>query len=373
MIRLLLIPVLLTSIVNASDYETSFENSNFTLSTPLNGTGKQELFNYNRFRITEHIREENWFITAIGDVENYLGQDYIESASYQVASQVRTDTPFSTQTGAHKYSEGEFYAQLHRLYMGYANEKHRVSVGLQKVSMGVGRIWNPTDLFNPKNPLALEPDEVFGVFSAAYTYSPSELSELTGVVAERADHSFKYAGRFKGYLEVMDVALNVVKADDVLMLGYELEGELLSTGVELRSEGGWFEDKLLKKSFFQGLIGADYAFENSLILTGEWLHSSKTFTQELALSIPSGMPSNLVRSYDYVGVSLAYEFDALLYGSLSQIRSVDDESFYLSPSLSYSLADDMTLGLGAMLYSGKGGSEFGDYGQTYYLNVKVTF
>lgn len=373
MIRLLLLVGLVFSMLDAIDHETSFENSNFTLSTPLNGTGKRELVNYNRFRISEHLREEDWFITAIGDIENYLGRNYISSSSFQTASKARSDTPFSTQTGTHDYSEGEAYAQLHRLYMGYADEKHRVSIGLQKVSMGVGRIWNPTDLFNPKNPLALEPDEVFGVFSAAYSYAPSELSEITGVVAERADHSFKYAGRIKGYLEVADVALNVVKANDVFMLGYELEGELLATGIELRSEGGWFEDKRLKEHFFQGLIGADYAFENSLIVTGEWLHSSKTFARELSLTTPSGLPNNLMRSHDYMGLALAYEFDALLHGSLSQIRSVDDGSSYLSAFLSYSLDDDMTVRIGSMFYVGESGSEFGDYTPTYYLNLKVTF
>jgi hypothetical protein len=239
--------------------------------------------------------------------------------------------------------------------------------------MGVGRIWNPTDLFNPRNPLALEPDEVFGAFSLVYTYSPSDLSQITAVAAQRSDDSFKYAGRIKGYLDVADVALDLIWADDVVMLGYELEGELFDTGMELRSEGGWFEDKLLDEKFFQALLGADYSFENSLMLAGEWLHTSKTFEKELALGLPSGAQNNLVRSKDYLGSTLGYEFDALLYGAMTGIISADDGSFYLSPILSYSLDDDMTLALGAMLYGGEKGSEFGDLGQTYYLNFKVTF
>jgi hypothetical protein len=373
MIRFLLFLLILIGTLRAVEFETTFENSNFTLSTPIDGNGEQTLVNYNRFRLTEYIREENWFVTAIGDIENYLGEKYINSTSYQMLSSARSDTPFSTQTSGHDYGNGEVYAQLHRLYGGYTDEKHRLTFGLQKISMGVGRIWNPTDLFNPRNPLALEPDEVYGAFSLSYTYSPSDLSQISAVAAQRADERFKYAGRIKGYLDIADVALDVIVADDVTMLGYELEGELLSTGVELRSEGGWFDDKLLDKKFFQALLGADYSFENSLMLAGEWLHSSKTFEEELALGLPSGAENNLVRSKDYLGSTLGYEFDALLYGTAVGIISADDGSFYLSPILSYSLDDDMTLAVGAMIYGGESGSEFGDLGQTYYLNFKVTF
>lgn len=353
--------------------QRTFENSNFTLSSPIDGTGQQELYNINRFRFTQHLRDGNWFGTAIGDIKNTLGYDTIHSPSYQAASTVRSDTPFSTQTGTYDYTEGEMYAQLYRLYGGYGDEKQRISLGLQKVSMGVGRIWNPTDMFNPKNPLTLEPDEVYGVFALAYTYSPSSLSQITAVAAQRADHSFKYAGRVKGYLGTADAAIDVVHANDVAMVGYELEGELFHSGIELRSEGGWFDDKLLHKQFFQGLIGADYAFENSLTLVGEWLHSSKTFEYELQHQIPSGAVNNLVRSHDYMGIGINYQFTPLLYGTLSTITSMDDGSFYIGPIVSYSLEDDISVTFGSMLYGGKSGSEFGNLGQTYYVNLKITF
>lgn len=371
MIRTLLIGVFFAMSVSALEHEITFENSNFTLSRALIDSGERVLVNYNRFRIIDHLQEGAWFVTAIGDLENYLGRGYIQSTEYRYFSASSTDTPFKTQTERHNYGEGEYYAQLYRLYGGYVDEKHRIALGLQKVSMGVGRIWNPTDLFNPKNPLALEPDEVYGAFALAYTYASSQLSELTAVAAQREDSSFKYAGRLKGYLEVVDIGLDVVSADDVTMIGYELEGELFGSGIEVRSEGGWFEDKGLNEEFFQAIVGADYAFENSLMLVGEWLHSSKTF--DLAQREESGLRDNLMGSYDYLGISAGYEFDALLYGSLFGMVSMDDESFYLSPFIDYSLADDMTLGIGAMLYAGESGTEFGDLGQTYYLNFKVTF
>jgi hypothetical protein len=371
--RLLPAVIAAATLLRAADAETTFENSNFTLSLPLDGTGERAWVNYDRFRITGSFREGNWFATAIGDVEHYLGQDYVNSASYRAASAARSDTPFATQTGTQRYGEGELWAQLYRLYGGYADARHRLSVGLQKVSMGVGRLWNPTDLFNPKNPLALEPDEVFGNAALVYSYTISDLSQVTGVVAQRRDETFKYAGRLKGNVASVDRALNAVSADDAEMLGYELEGEPFESGIGLRSEGGWFRDKLLDQSYFQGLAGVDYVFENSLMAAAEWLHTSRSFKRALALGSASGTPANLVRSQDYLGINAGYDFDPLLNGSLSLIVSAEDGSFYLGPLLGYSLADDATLAAGGMIYGGSPGSEFGDQDPTLYVNLKMTF
>lgn len=373
MIKVVWLLSMCTLILSALESQTTFENSNFTLSSPLNGNGDQILYNYNRFRLNERLREGNWFAVGIGDIENILGRELIQSNAYKTVSSITSDTPFSTQTRTYDYDEGQIYAQIHRLYTGYSDDKHSVTLGLQKVSMGVGRIWNPTDLFNPKNPRALEPDEVYGAMALSYTYSPSSLSQITAVAAQRADKSFKYAGRAKGYLSVADVAIDVVSADDVTMIGYELEGELFNSGIELRSEGGWFDDKLLHTQFFQGLIGADYAFESSLMLIGEWLHTSRTFDKELQFRLPSGAFNNLVDSQDYMGIGLNYQITPLLYARLSSIISIDDASHYIGPNVSYSLADDMSIALGGIVYNGKSGSEFGQLGQTYYVNFKITF
>lgn len=373
MLRLAVLIIFNMSVALAQSPQITFENSNFTLSAPIDATKESTVYNYNRFRVTASLNRDNWFFTSIGDAENYLGSKMIESSSYITNRQSEPDTPFSTKTRANNYGDGEYSAKLHRLYGGYADAKHRVSLGLQKISMGVGRIWNPTDMFSPKNPLALEPDEVYGAYSLLYTYTLSDLSQITAVVAQRKDHSFKYAGRIKGYVEVADIALNVVSSNDATMLGYEIEGELFNSGVELRTEGGWFEDKLLKKEFFQGIIGADYTFENSLSLTGEWLHSSKTFNKQILSPLSVALPNNLMQSKGYGGLSIGYEFDALLYGTITSITSANDGSFYIAPSLRYSLGDDMTLLVGAMFYGGSNNSEFGDIGQTYYINFKVTF
>ena len=373
MLRLLVLLVFHITGALAQSPEVTFENSNFTLSAPVDATKDTIVYNYNRLRVTTSLNQDNWFFTSIGDIENYLGSEMIESSSYIANRQIQSDTPFATQTSTNNYGGGEYSAKLYRLYGGYVDASHRVSFGVQKISMGVGRIWNPTDLFNPKNPLALESDQVYGTFSLLYTYALSDLSQVTAIVAQREDHSFKYASRIKGYIKVVDIALNIVSADDATMIGYELEGELFESGIALRSEGGWFEDKLLNKEFFQATFGADYTFENSLSLIGEWLYSSKNFDSQILSLSSLGLANNLMQSKGYGGLSIGYEFDALLYGTITSITSADDGSFYVAPSLRYSLADDVTLLTGVMFFDGKERSEFANIDPTCYINFKVTF
>ena len=240
--------------------------------------------------------------------------------------------------------------------------------------MGVGRIWTPTDLFNPRNPLALEPDQVYGNYALSYTYALGELSEIMGVVAKRHEHTYKYAGRIKSNFGVLDIALDVLSSDDAQMIAYELEGNLFETGIEWRSEGGYFNDKLLDKEFFQGILGLDYGFQNGLTLVTEWIHSSITYDiDEILLHQESTLSNNRHLSSNYIGASAYYDFNLLFNGALSMIYSPEDQSSFVSPVIEYSISDDASLALGAMLYNGNGESEFGSVDNSYYLRFKVTY
>lgn len=367
MMRLLFAAVL--SAHGACAAETTVENTNFTLSLPVEA--KRELYNYNRLRVTTHGQNNAWFATAIADVENHLGRAMVGSPVYLRGVLAQPDVPFQTRTARVEYGEGEAYAQLHRLYGGYADGTHRLSIGVQKITFGVGRIWNPTDLFNPKNPFALEPDEMAGSFSCAYTYALGELSQITALAAQRRDHTFKYAARVKGYIGSADAALSAVWSDEKRMVGYEIESELSPSGIGIRSEGGWFEDATLDTRYFQGIIGADYGFADSLIVAAEWLYTSQTM-RGLSAAMP-GWGSFPPRSHHYGALSAAYTFEPLLTGALALIVNAEDGSLYMAPSLRYSLADDVSLGCGAMVQSGKGGSEFDNHDATYWVNLKMTF
>ncbi len=358
----------------AIEHDLTLENTNYTISKIPYTEEDRTLYNYNRLRLTDKIKEGNWFANIIADIDNYYGKDYIGSFEYQFLRSIKADTPFDIETNAKDYGNGEVFGRLHRFSIGYADEKHNVLFGLQKITMGVGRIWTPTDLFNPRNPLALEPDQIYGNFALSYTYALGELSQVMGVVAKREDNSYKYAGRIKGNVNIGDIALDLYSSNDAQMIAYEIEGNLFDTGIEWRSEGGYYKDKLLDKEFYQTILGVDYGFVNGLTVMTEWIHSSKTYSPDEVLTYQeSSLSNNRHISSDYVGASAYYDFNLLFNGALSMIYSTEDQSSFISPIIEYSISDDASLAVGAMLYTGDNNSEFGSVDNSYYLRLKATY
>ncbi len=364
----------LTVPLMAIEHDISIENTNYTISKIPASQKKRTLYNYNRLRLTDKIKEGNWFANIIADIDNYYAEAYIDSFEYRFLRGIKADTPFEIETNAKNYGKGEVFGRLHRFSVGYADEKHNVVFGLQKVTMGVGRIWTPTDLFNPRNPLALEPDQIYGNYALSYTYALGTLSQVMGVVAKRHDDSYKYAGRVKTNVGVADIAVDLFSGNDAQMIAYEIEGNLFDTGIEWRSEGGYYKDKLLDKEFYQAILGADYGFVNGLTVTTEWLHSSETYSaEEILLTQNSTLSNNRHLSSDYLGASAYYDFNLLINGAISMIYDIEDQSSFISPLLEYSLGDDASLALGALLYAGKNESEFGRVDNSYYLRFRVTY
>lgn len=376
----------LISTTLSADFDYSVTNTNFTISqgslTPKDDT--RYLYNYNRLRLQTDYQYDNYFMTFIGDGVNYLGHEYVSAPDFTYITQLVSDTPFKTQTTYYDYYEGTLYAKLYRLYGGYEDENNRIAIGLQNITMGVGRLWNPTNLFNPRNTYTLEPDETFGVAAIAYTRHLSATADLRVVASQKKNRTFKYAATLKAFLEFGDVGLNVVRSDETLMLGYELEGNLAETGVEIRSEGAYIKNKALitdrigttkEEDFYQGIIGGDYGFENGITVVAEGLYSSKSFSYEdVFLNINSEILSNLVRSNFYLGGSVSYTFNIFLDGSLTYIESFNDEnSRFISPTLTYTFNDYNTFTLGAMIQNGTTGSEFGVFENTYYFRYELSF
>lgn len=364
-----------TATLTLAHYTVNVENTNFVIRQPnlLNAT--DYLFDYNRIRLKYAYTGGSFFVGAIGDRVDYFGYDYIHSPDFKYVSSITPDIPFKTRTDIARFHGNATFLKLHRLYGGYERGAHRVTAGIQKISMGVGRIWTPTDLYNPKNAYAYEPDEVMGVLALDYAYAPTALSVVNAVVSVRRDGTPKYAARYKGYLEVADFGLDLMRSDETVMAGYEVEGNVFATGAEWRSEGGYFKNDPLNTEFFQGILGLDYGFENGMSIAVEGLYSSKTFTYEqLLANAENEIVNNMVLSPLYLGGTLSYDFSLALGGSLLYIESFDEaNSRFVAPSLSYTAGDHNLFSIGAMLGLGPQGSEFDHYGQRFYLNWQLSY
>lgn len=354
MLKVIFVLLLIFAVTVNADLEYRVENTNLSVSQKslLPSSNKTYLYNYDRLRLRTDYTQDNFFATAIVDAVNYYGSNYTTSPDFEFIRAIESDTPFSSQSDFHDYGKGSTYAKVYRLYGGYEDTQNRIIVGLQNISMGVGRVWTPTNIFNPKNIYALEPDEVFGVFGLSYTRYINDTSHVRVVSSQKADKSFKYAAIYKSYMSFADIGLSVIRSNQTQMLGYEIEANVLDSGVEFRSEGAYIKNE--SKEFFQGIVGLDYGFVNGISIVAELLYSSEDFSSEdILYNINSEINQNLVDSKLYTALSLSYSFNIFLDGSLLYIESFDGkDSKFISPTLTYTLNDYNSFTLGSMLQSG---------------------
>ena len=253
----------------------------------------------------------------------------------------------------YRYDPGSMVnrTSIYRAYFEYSGASHLWVVGKQRIPLGVGRFWNPIDVFNPINIEAVETDQRPGTTSIRYEYAIGELSSVDTNVTQG-----KGAVRLKGYLDVADVALVGEWDEDQEqdIIGWELEGELPRTGIELRSEGGSFHDQQTGERHTEFIIGGEYGFANSLTLTGEYHYIGLTRRKEL-------------------GLMASFQPAMLWTCSLITVTDMEDGSGFVSPVVEYSLSDEMTLQGGAFLYYGNEVSVYGLGYDRVYLRWFVHF
>lgn len=318
--RLLFLPLLLHA---EPELEWSLENSHIFYYVE-----KSYAKDYNRLRFNGEVSDADhpaWRLILKADNENrYVFKDHDHKGK----------------------------SSIYRAYLEYEGAKHLLMVGKQRVPFGVGRIWNPTDVFNPIDIFAIETEERQGTDALHYEYASGTLSNIDLTLSRK-----KQAFRIKGYLSIADMAILAVKdtANDRDMVGWELSGELLDTGLELRSEGGvFFPHQKDESEYLDMILGAEYGFENSLTLLAEYRYEDFT-------------------NAEYVGVSATYQITPLWMGAATGIASLDDSGGYFSPSLEYSLSDESTLEFGAMVYEGEKNTELGTRENSAYIRWFVHF
>jgi hypothetical protein len=300
----------------------SLENSNIAGYDDL-----YQLFDYNRLRAEftlEHEQYSNFSARLIADNETYYKND-----------------PGSLVNRT----------SIYRAYVEYSGSRHLWVVGKQRIPLGVGRFWNPTDVFNPINIEAIETDQRPGTNTIRYEYAVSELSNIDVNVANG-----KGAIRVKGYLDYADVALVGEWDEDQNqdIIGWEIEGELPNTGIELRSEGGSFHDRQSGQRHTEFIAGAEYGFANSLVLMGEYHYLDGPRRDEL-------------------GVLASFQPAMLWTCSLMIVTDLNDGSGFFSPVIEYSLSDEMTLSGGAFVYYGNERSFYGLGFDRFYVRWFVHF
>ncbi len=249
-----------------------------------------------------------------------------------------------------------------------------ITAGKQFLTWGAGAVFNPTELFRPKN--ILEPGyerEGIGAISAKLPFGP--LSDVR--VAWVPDGGFDSSGklvRIRHHFQGFDLSAIVAEFYEQTIpvgfldvegflerrrtIGGDVSGELFGLGVW--TETTWSD--LAGERWLEVTAGGNYSLRDGTLLMlegfyngrGEWdaPYSAASWLHRL-----SGTRRTLGKGI-LVG-NVTRPFGQLWSLGLSTLGNIGDGSGVLIPSVSYSFAENVDLLFNGLVYFGGSGTEFG--------------
>ena len=124
-------------------------------------------------------------------VPEYTGLYFSQSFAFGLNS----TAPLRQVTSLHwqPVTESHFIASdyIDRLYFDQNFSFGSLVIGRQRISWGTGRVWNPTDIFNPINPANFGKIEKDGSDAASMKFDLGQLTNLQ--IVYNAEYHFKYS------------------------------------------------------------------------------------------------------------------------------------------------------------------------------------
>ncbi len=373
--------VLFTSSTSAQTSDSSgpaFDFSGYIMDMPLYENSRDtsvqnsEFANLARLRLrpTLHLGDN----TKIGAEYEIDGLYYSQNLAFGLTS----SNPLRQAIGLHWQPVDENHLAIShyvdRLYFDQDLSFGSLVIGRQRISWGTGRVWNPTDIFNPINPANFGKIEKDGSDAASMRFDLGQLTNLQFVY--NAEYHFKYsdyAARFRTNILGYDFSMMSGYVDKRLVNGGDFAGDVGGAGI--RGEALVSSDVLGDTGYFmKWILGADYQFTDKLYGMFEYYHNGQgkvdRFNYDLT-GLYEGRILNLAK--DYLVVSGSYQLTPLITIMLSSNSNLNDGSGYFAGTVSYSASDNTSLAFGSLYTNGDSLTEYWYYPQAYYIKLETYF
>jgi len=333
-----------------------------------------------------------------GSVMDSAFQDLLTDSNF-IISQLFTD---STTSQFIPVLERLYYSSLfpkdqltmERMVLKLYFKKFDLYAGKQTIAWGTGYGWNPTDIWNVKNPLDPSAPRL-GLNALRVQIPLGQLSEYDMVYAPGADFEHTSFGmRAKSNLGGYDFSFSgarlmnhdreVYGLPKKLMLGFDLAGEVIfdigiwieaSFNNRYTNDGDIFS---FDTTFAMADVGLDYTFTSGYYLSLEYFYnglgeaSYRDYDSQSVLYLLSGEMSGLGQNYLMLGIMK--DFLSSYNGRLYSMLNLTDVSAVVIPNITYNYSDDISLQLGTNIFIGnKEKSEFGSFYSSSFLKVEGYF
>ena len=309
------------------------------------------------------------------------GQFSFNDSTRQLSTLLSEDRGYADLT---KSWPSILYANIDRAWAGFNRGNLNVTLGRQRINWGTNFVWNPNDWFNTYNYLDFYYKERPGTDALRVQYytGVTSVAELVLEAGKKLnDRTFASLYKFNTWNYDFQIQAGLFDLDAAA--GFSWAGQIGGAG--FRGEVAYFHPVLNQSS--NKFIGDDttgkvvagisggYTFPNSLYLNGEFLYNGygtrgpiDMRRAQLELSAKNLLPSTFG-----LFTQLSYTFTPLLQGTLAASMNPDDYSFYVAPSLTWSVVDNIDFMVIAQLFSGAERTLYGSFGDLAALSIKWSF
>ncbi len=280
-----------------------------------------------------------------------------------------------------KLTEGRsyiLYSNIDRMNFKWTIKNLEISIGRQRINWGINLIWNPNDIFNTYNYFNFDYIERPGSDAVLLQYYTGALSSIQ--VAAKLDKNKQLTAAVNYKFNALNYDFQIIGGimNKNIVAGIGWAGQIGGAG--FTGEGSYFNSaEHFSDSTGQLIfsIGANYTFKKGLYLNTSFIYNSKGATGNAGFrnlfEMGSLSPKTLTLARTEIFGEISYPFTPLIKGDFSTILNPWDGSAFLGPSLTFNLTENMELYVMGQLFTGKKGTEYGQFGQMYYMRLKWSF
>ncbi|MBD3225881.1 MAG: hypothetical protein GF313_14225 [Caldithrix sp.] len=283
--------------------------------------------------------------------------------------------------------------EIDRLHFDYLYNDWQITAGRQRIAWGTALVWNVIDVFNPKSILNFDYEENPGADALRVQYYTGPITKVE-VAYQPGDNRYEHTVGLLWNLNyrTYDIFLlggwfnnrkigGLAWAGDIYGAGFRGEvmiGDPLSKGKKtdyaippfLHFENLTEDDRPVVSYVLSG----DYTFSNSFYIHSEVLFNNVGKRKKAGLfqlqATEAGLRSPARWS---LYQEFAYDLHPLIRGTVYTIYNPDDQSYILVPNLTWSVITNVDLLALTFIPAGERLSEFGSYGNSYFLRLKFSF
>lgn len=282
------------------------------------------------------------------------------------------------------------YAEIDRLWLDYVKDNWQFTIGRQRIAWGTSWTWNPIDLFNPKEVLDFDYEELPGadavrvqfytgpVTKVELAVSPAKSKEdliAAGLISfNRWNYDFNLIAGFKKERWIFGGGW----VGDILNAGFR--GELLISQASYKKNDSLFNQlyNLYPLSSDEPavsfVLSGDYTFPNSFYIHTELLFNSNGTNQFASLYRQEALELDMITPARWsVYQEFSFQFTPLLRAGIFGVINPADKSFVIVPSLSYSIITNLDFYITGLFFDGDSLTEYGDYESSLFLRLKFSF